>query len=334
MRKIIIFLFLVFAKSTYAQDPIFTQAFTIPETLNTGFTGAIESTKAGMIHRLQWPGIDFSINTQFAFVDTWFDDFNSGVGISILNHKETKTRYTFTQLNLNYAIAFQLSDTWYFRPSISLGIGSKDYGFQNLLLEDQINIYNGIINISSVDPMLLNEQNFFFDFSTSLLLNNEHSWIGATFRHLNKPNISMTHKGQTSLGIFLSVHGLIEIPLSYLSISNQNSIFLFSNFMKQDKYVRFDFGSQYVFDKFSIGVSIATNPVKNEYNGSFITSVNPFIGLKWEGWKFNYSYGVNTSKIGPTGGIYELSITYEFSTTGFGNGGRYRGRRLKCPTFF
>ncbi|MDG2194095.1 MAG: PorP/SprF family type IX secretion system membrane protein [Polaribacter sp.] len=333
MRHVIIFIFLVFAKSISAQDPIFTQAFTVPETLNTGFTGAIEGTKAGMIHRTQWPGIDFSINTQFAFVDTWFDDFNSGVGISILNHKETKSRYTFTQLNLNYAIAFQLSDAWYFRPSISLGIGSKDYGFQNLLLEDQINIYNGIVNTSSIDPVLLNEQNLFFDFSTSLLLNNEHSWIGVTFRHLNKPNISMTHRGQTPLGIFLSVHGTIEIPLSYFSISNQNSIYFFSNFMKQDEYARFDFGSQYVFDNFSVGVSIATNPIKNEYNSSLMTSVSPFIGFKWDGWKFNYSYGINTSEIGPTGGVYELSITYEFSGAGFGGNGR-RGKRLKCPTFF
>ena len=60
--------------------------------------------------------------------------------------------------------------------------------------------------------------NLFVDFSTSLLLNNEHSWIGVTLRHLNKPNISMTHNGQTTLGMFLSVHGLIEIPLSYFSL--------------------------------------------------------------------------------------------------------------------
>lgn len=329
MRQVIIFMFLVLAKSIFAQDPVFTQAFTMPETLNTGFTGATEGTKAGMIHRTQWPGIDFSINTQFAFVDTWFDAYNSGIGISILNHKETKSRYTFTQLNLNYAIAFQISDSWYFRPSISVGIGSKDYGFQNLLLEDQININSGIINTSSMDAALLNEQNFFADFSASLLLNNEHSWIGATFRHLNKSNISMTQRGDTPLGIFLSVHGLIEIPMSYFFRDNQNSIYLFSNFMKQDDFVRFDFGSQYVYDKFSIGVSIATNPAKNEYNDSFITSVNPFIGFKWEGWKFNYSYGFNTSKIGQTGGVYELSIAYEFSTNGFAN----NGRRLKCPVF-
>jgi type IX secretion system PorP/SprF family membrane protein len=330
MRQVIIFIFLVFTKSIDAQDPIFTQAFTMPETINTGFTGAVEGTKAGIIHRTEWPAIDFSINTQFAFVDTWFDAFNSGIGISILNHKETKSSYSFTQLNLNYAIVFQISNQWYFRPSISLGLGSKDYGFQNLLLEDQIDINNGIINTSSMDATLLNEQNFFADFSTSLLLNNEHSWIGATFRHLNKPNISMTQNGEATLGVFLSVHGLIEIPISYFSRDHKNSIYLFSNFMKQDKYVRFDFGSQYVFDKFSIGVSIATNPAKNEYNDSLITSVNPFIGLKWEGWKFNYSYGFKTSEIGQTGGVYELAITYEFSANGLNN----NGRRLKCPVFF
>jgi type IX secretion system PorP/SprF family membrane protein len=330
MQKVIIFIFLVFMKSMYAQDPIFTQAFTMPETLNTGFTGAIEGTKAGLMQRTEWPSVDFSVNTQFAFVDTWFDAFNSGIGISILNHKEANSSYSFTQLNLNYAIAFQISDNWYFRPSISFGLGSKDYGFQNILFEDQIDINSGIINTSSIDATLLNEEVFFADFSASLLLNNKHSWIGATFRHLNKPNISMTYEGETPLAIFLSVHGLIEIPLSNFFRDYKNSIYLFSNFMKQDNYVRFDFGSQYVFDRFSFGVSIATNPVKNEYNDSLITSVNPFIGLKWEGWKFNYTYGFKTSEIDQTGGAFELAITYEFSAYGSNN----NGRRLECPVFF
>ena len=28
-----------------------------------------------------------------------------------------------------------------FRPSISVGYGAKDFGFQNILLEDQINVF-------------------------------------------------------------------------------------------------------------------------------------------------------------------------------------------------
>ena len=173
----------------FSQDPIHTQFFMMPETLSSSFTGAKQSTRAGIIHRTQWPGLNFSINTQFAFVDNWFEEVKSGIGISVLNHQETTTRYNFTQVNLNYAYQFPITDDWNVRPSISMGYGSKNFGFQNLVLEDQINIFSGIINANSIDPINLNESVRFIDFSASVLFNSENSWVGLTLKHLNKPNI-------------------------------------------------------------------------------------------------------------------------------------------------
>ena len=332
MKKIIFALILLFTQIVFAQDPIFTQSFSIPETLNTGFTGALENPKAGIIHRTQWAGLNFSINTQFAFFDTWIDTYNTGIGISVLNHQETTTRYNFTQINFNYAYALQLSDKWYFRPSISAGLGNKDLGFQDLLLEDQIDISNNIISTTSIDPMLLNQSIFFFDFSASLLFNTERTWIGATVKHINKPDISLTYQGNNTLNLFISTHAAIEFPLSNYNINN--SVYFLSNYMQQGSYSRLDIGTQYVYDNFSIGVLAATNPLKSDANSHFLTSINPFIAMKWEGFKFSYSYDFNLSEIGKTGGIYEMLITYDFSSTGSGNSGRYRGRRLKCPTWF
>ena len=91
MKRIIILILLVSQIKGMAQDPIHTQFFMVPETLSSSFTGAKQSTRAGIIHRVQWPGLNFSINTQFAFVDNWFEEVNSGIGISVLNHKETTT---------------------------------------------------------------------------------------------------------------------------------------------------------------------------------------------------------------------------------------------------
>jgi hypothetical protein len=77
MRKILYII--IFVNSFgFAQDPIHTQFFMIPETLSSSFTGAKQSTRAGIIHRTQWPGLNFSINTQFAFVDNWFEEIKSG----------------------------------------------------------------------------------------------------------------------------------------------------------------------------------------------------------------------------------------------------------------
>ena len=145
MKRILLILVLLFFKKGFSQDPVFTQFYVIPETINSGFTANTWDTKAGIIHRVQWPKLNFSINTQFAYFDKWFEQLNGGLGISILNHKETHTRYNLTQLNANYAYHVKLNEDWDFYPSISVGFGGKDFGFQNILLEDQINPFNGVI---------------------------------------------------------------------------------------------------------------------------------------------------------------------------------------------
>jgi len=310
MKKYIVILTVLACVKVYAQDPIHTQFFMIPETLSSSFTGAKQSTRAGIIHRTQWPGLNFSLNTQFAFFDNWFEEVNSGIGISVLNHQETTTRYNFTQVNLNYAYQFPISAEWNVRPSISFGYGAKDFGFQNLLLEDQINIFSGIINNASIDPINLNESVRFIDFSASVLFNSENSWVGLTFKHLNKPNISMQFDGQDNLEMFMSLHGSIFIPTG--DYRNDNKLFVLANAMQQGDYNRFDLGAKYQMDDFSFALLAATNPNKVDPNSHFLTSINAFMGLDWEGFRFGYSYDFNMTEIGRTGGVYELSISYDF----------------------
>lgn len=313
MKKLLILILVLISFYGISQDPIHTQFFMVPETLSSSFTGAKQSTRAGIIHRTQWPGLNFSINTQFAFIDNWFEEIKSGVGISVLNHKETTTRYNFTQINLNYAYRFSISDEWNVRPSISIGYGSKDFGFQNLVLEDQINIFSGIINANSIDPINLNESVRFIDFSTSVLFNSENSWVGLSLKHLNRPNISMEIDGQDNLEMFMSIHSSIYLPFGkYRNYRNSNKLFLLANAMQQGPYNRFDLGAKYEMDRFSYGLLAATNPFKSDSNSHFLTSINAFVGMDWEGFRFAYSYDFNVTNIGRTGGVYELSVTYDF----------------------
>jgi type IX secretion system PorP/SprF family membrane protein len=308
MRNILI-IFLLISTLGYAQDPIFTQYFMIPETLNSSFTGAKKSTRAGIIHRTQWPGLNFSINTQYAFVDNWFEEIDSGLGISILNHKETTTRYNLTQVNINYAYELQLTSEWYFRPSLSFGLGLKDFGFQNLLLEDQINLYEGIINPTSMDQVNLNDSRIFYDIGTSFLLYNEDSWIGLSVLHLNQPNISMTFEGEESLDIFASLHGSYKIPTGYRSKVEVYGLF---NAMIQGDYNRMDVGGKVKYNSFYFGALGATNPIKSGFQSHTLTSINGFFGFDWKGFRIAYSYDFNTTNIGRTGGVYELSVFYDF----------------------
>ncbi|AUC85313.1 hypothetical protein CW731_08420 [Polaribacter sp. ALD11] len=332
MKKITL-LFLVLASvQGYTQDVIFSQNFLVPETLNTSFTGAIRSTKVGAVYRSQWRNTAFKTNSNFAFFDTWFEGFKTGIGVSFLNQTESASNYTFNQVNFNYAMAFQISDTWYFRPSISAGFGMKNYGFQNLLLEDQINLNNSTINTATIDPLLLSEQRNFFDFSSSILFNNEDSWIGLTVKHLNKPNISLTENGNVPLDVFWSVHTKYYLPFleNYRTwFTNKSKLYLLSNFMMQGKFNRLDVGTQYVFDDtFSFGVTVATSPIKNNANTSFINSISTFAGVRWQGFRFGYSYDFNTTELLNTGGIHEFSVSYDFDIN-------IRALdRYKCVPFF
>ncbi len=332
MKKIIFLLFIIASGHVSAQDVIFSQNFLVPETLNTSFTGAIRSTKVGAVYKSQWRNAALKTNSNYVFIDTWFEGFKTGVGISFLNQTESISSYTFNQVNLNYAMAFQISDKWHFRPSISAGFGMKNYGFQNLLLEDQINLNTSVINTSTIDPLLLNEQRNFFDFSSSILFNNEDSWVGLTVKHLNKPNISLTENGNVPLDLFWSVH--TKYYLSFLEnfrtyYANKSKIYVLSNFMMQGNFNRLDVGMQYVFDdQISLGITGSSSPLNKAENSSLIHSVTTFLGVRWQGFRYGYSYDFNTTNLMNTGGIHEFSISYDFNIN-IRNLDRY-----KCVPFF
>jgi type IX secretion system PorP/SprF family membrane protein len=255
-----------------------------------------------------------------------------GLGVSFLNQTELASTYSFNQVNFNYSMAFQLNDTWFFRPSISAGFGMKNYGFQNILLGDQININNNSINASSVDPLLLGTQRNFFDFSSSILFNNDDSWIGLTLRHLNKPNISLTDSGNIPLDVFISLHTKYYLPLleNYRTwFASKSKIYVLSNFMVQGNVNRFDLGLQYIFDnQFSFGVTAATVPIKNQNTSSTLSSVSTFAGIKWQGFRFGYSYDFNTTNLNFTGGIHGFSVAYDFNIN------IRELNRYKCVSYF
>ena len=234
---------LAITTSVKAQDPIFTQYFIVPETLNPGFTGFMETTNIGVLHRTQWPDLNFKVDTEYAFYNTWIDEMNSGVGISVLNHRENFTNYNFTQVNLNYAYKVQLNDDWFFRPALEIGFGNKTYGFQNILLSDQININTGVINPNSNESLPLKDKVLFFDFTAGMLFNTENSWIGLSIKHLNKPNISFSTIGNLPLGTFLSVSSGREVILSdyfYSNFASDTKLLLTANYMQQGEYNRLD----------------------------------------------------------------------------------------------
>jgi type IX secretion system PorP/SprF family membrane protein len=316
-KLFIIIITCFFYSKVRAQDPVFTQYFLIPETLNPGFSGFMETTYAGIIHREQWPDLDLKISTDYAFVNTWSENKSSAIGLSVLNQRENVSNYNFSQINANYAYRVIISDDWDFRPAIEIGFGLKSFAFQNLLLEDQINIRTGNNNASSIDPMLQNDKVKFFDVTAGMVFNTENLWIGLSMKHLNKPNISFSTDKNLPLDTFFSLSSGYEFLLAdYIDVQffpYATKMFVTSNFMQQGRYNRLDIGTSILFEKMFFGVTAVTNPAKNGNNNHLLTSLNLFTGLQYEHLRLGLSYDLNTTKIGKTGGVYELSLTYQFN---------------------
>jgi type IX secretion system PorP/SprF family membrane protein len=317
IKLVLVLLSCLCFSNVQAQDPIFTQYFLVPETLNPGFTGFMETTYAGILHREQWPDLDLKIDTDYAFLNTWSDQMNSGIGFSFLNQRENLTNYNFSQISANYAYKVRISDEWDFRPAVEVGFGFKSFGFQNLLLEDQINIRSGINNSTSIDPALQNNKIGFFDVSAGMVFNKEDLWIGLSMKHLNRPNIAFNEGGNLPLNSFFSLSTGYEFLLAdYIDVQffpYATKMFLTSNYMQQGRFNRLDIGTSILFEKMFFGATAVTNPAKNGIDSHLLTSVNLFTGLQYDHLRFGFSYDLNTSKIGRTGGVYELSMTYQFN---------------------
>ncbi|MFL9839082.1 PorP/SprF family type IX secretion system membrane protein [Flavobacterium sp. ST-75] len=317
MKRIVIITIIILAfNTTWAQDPIFTQYFMVPQTVNPGFTGFMETTSIGVMHRTQWPDASLKINSDYAFLNTWSEEMNSGFGVNFLSQRESFTNYQLSQVNASYAYRVQISDYWYFHPALEVGFGTKSYGFQNLVLEDQLNLGTGVIDATSIDPLALNEKITFFDIGAGVLFNNEECWFGASLKHLNKANISFMQAGNLPLEMLFSLNAGYEFKLSNFTNTflPYNSKLLFTaNYMQQAKYNRFDLGMGIIFERVFVGAIAATNPAKNNGNSNLLTSINPYFGLKYEHFKVGYSYDILTNNMGRTGGIHEFSLIYQFN---------------------
>ena len=114
LKKIVLIVFFAIAKTVWAQDPIFTQFYLFPQSLNPGFTGILGDWQVGAVHRTQWPNELRQIDTDFLFANT-ATGRNGGIGATLLSSREKFTNYSLNQVKLNYSYNIQLNANWYFR---------------------------------------------------------------------------------------------------------------------------------------------------------------------------------------------------------------------------
>lgn len=314
MKKIIIGFLFILASKSFGQDPIFTQFYNVPETLNPSFIAINGSTKVSVAQRTQWPGLNYKLNSQFANFSAYSNKINSGFGISILNLLESHSQYRFTQATFNYAYRVSLTNRWVFIPSLGIGYGNKDFNFDSLVLEDQIDIITGNIRPNTTDPISLKNSTNFFDISVGGLLMNETFWFGLGARHLNNPNISFESDKNIPLNVFFSAHAGLTYDLDNIFYYWEDSkLRLLLNFMSQGVQNRFDVGTEIEMKNgFTLGAIFSTSPVKYNALSHTLNSLNLTTGIFWDNIRVGYSYDIDLSELRGAKGVHELTITYTF----------------------
>jgi len=198
-----------------------------------------------------------------------------------------------------------------------VGLGNKDYSFNNLVLGDQILINQGIITMDSSDPFVLNSNKKFLDIGAGFLVFNSDVWFGASYKHLNKPNTSFEDQGENLLHGFLSIHGGYEFE----PFKPRYSVFkthLNFNYMRQNDYDRIDIGTRFQINDFTFGALATFAPTSVTDKSHKLSSVNFVTNLDYNKFRFGYSYDLNVSSLLKTKGVFEISVSYIFDS-GSGN---------------
>ena len=337
---------LVMYSSVRAQDPQFSQFYNAPLYLNPGFTGATQSNRVILNHRLQWPNLPQTFATYAFSWDLYRPELRSGFGALITTDKAGSAALRRTTVSLNYAYKIQYDDKWVFTPGLYFGYGLSSIDIEKLLLGDQLEFDNG--NPPTLDPAVAQLGNTsFFDFGAGGLMYTARHWIGVSAFHLNRPNISLL-QAESRLPVRWSVHGGTRIPLTggFNPTPTGAALVPYFQFKKQGSIEQLDVGMNYHVPPVTMGLMYRGIPLRSEDSeppaGSTVaaTSVNPskdalvfILGLQITSVQFAYSFDFTLSNLGSeAGGAHEISLIWEFELV---NPRRVKRKykSIPCPTF-
>lgn len=332
MQRIVFSLIFVLAGTAIlkAQDPEFSQFYQAPLYLNPAFTGITDQQRVVFNNRIQWPNLPQAFTTFAASYDIWVDELKSGFGILATTDKMGSAGWRTSTVGLNYSYKVKLNDKLVFSPGISFGYGINGLDRTKLKLGDGLE-FNG----QSLDPDLqrLGNQQY-FDFGSGLLVYSRIFWFGASFYHMNRPNLSLLNS-VSRLPMKTTFHAGASIPLyngprsgSKVSYLTPSAVYQFQGPISQ-----LAFGLNYHIDPVMIGFWYRGKPFQKDVIGLISKDALIFMmGLYMKNFTVGYSYDFTISKFSTaSGGAHEISIIYEFVAKPLRRGVKKRNRLIPCP---
>lgn len=333
MKGLLLFAIILVSLPTLAQDPQFSQYYAAPLYLNPGFAGLTPQQRFVVNYRIQWPNLPQAFST-FAFsYDLYVNELNSGFGLLVTNDKMGSAGWKTTTTNVIYSYKIRLTDKVIFSPGLSFGYGTNGIDRSKLRLGDGLE-YDGV----SLDPELykLGKQNY-FDFGSGFLFYSRTFWLGASFAHMNQPNLSVLND-VSRLSMKTAIHAGAKLLLGQRYLNSNREDYLTPSFiyrMQGGSFSQLDLGINYHIDPVSVGVWYRGKPFSQTMANSIQQDALILnLGLYLKNLTIGYSYDFTTSRLNTaSGGAHEISIVYELVAHSAERSARKKQKLIPCPTF-
>ena len=342
-------LFLSTEKAVFAQDILYTQAYTSPSLFNPSLAGSYDALyRISLQHRNQWNAVlDNPFRTYTLSGDARLEvgrDRNNrdafSLGANFMSDKVNTFDFSKTMISLVGAFHKNLSgeNKQFLSAGFSIGMNQQNINYENIRFQDQFNGTNAFdFNTSEYLP----QNNFSYadvSVGASYSLNNRRGFrlnAGGAILHLLSPNISFykdssepDYFGETENRIHRNFigHLSVETPVSdyvwlsprlLASIQGPHQQFFFgtgSRFLLNDSYNSFlHFG---VFGR-----------VNNNLDTYKFRDLSFLIGFEIEGISIGLSYDLSLDDLqnyNKRQGIFEISLSIM---------GEYSNELDMCPRF-
>lgn len=341
-RQILSFLFFfgLAAVAAHAQDPVFSQFYSTPMTVNPAFAGTTHAPRISAVYRNQWPthadnGVT-AYSTYAASYEQFVPAFNSGFGIMLMSDDAGDLLKT-TSFAASYAYKVDVNEDFHLKLGIEAGFRQYNMDWDKLIFLDQLDKITGPVDdagspnlTNEIQPDALNKT--VFDVGAGLLAYGGKFYGGFALHHLTTPDESFVELNTglvEGLPLRMTLHGGAQFIVKEGN-KRQPASFISPNvlFLKQGDQGQINLGAYY-----SMGLVFAGGWYRHAFGNPDAAIAT--VGFQYEVLKIGYSYDFTVSGLtANTGGAHEISLVINLDNSEAMKRKRFNSRYNDCFKIF
>lgn len=311
-RYILAIVLAVMTVTAGAQDFLLSQPWAATTVIAPSFAGYTGGGRVFATYRNQWSSIKGS-QTGLVSYDQYFHPIRSSFGANLNYTSYAAGMLAQLQFNLQYNYAVQMTQDWYFRPGLQLGVFYRTVDLSKATFVDQIAADGSVIGTSSFQADQTSMVRF--DAAVSVMFTGPYFFGGVCADRLLGNSISITNQPSTRQNIKLNVFagGMIPISQGYGKYDPKDDVTFAALYQWQGQYHQIDIDAMYHRKYLMVGIGYRGIPFYSPDGLTSTDALKVMIGGSIAGFSLSYSYDVSLSKLANvSGGSHEIVLTYRF----------------------